>query len=388
MNLSIFDPYYLTAIILVAALVGIEGERREWYGPVSGAIVTILLMALCTSIGLTPSASDPEQPVATYQFVYDFVVPFSIPMLLWYANLKKIFTTAGRLSILFLIGSLAIALGGLLAYSLLDLGPEGAKIAGVYVATYTGGSVNFMSVAKSLDFLQSSTFATVITIDNVFTTVFFMLLFAVPSIQWIASKYIPYQEEDEAPSGKTGSEESDKRPLLSNLALTLGIAALIVWISRVLDGWVVHLLDASMSFEVLIATVLSVGVTNIFASFFARLAETGFQLGMYLLYVFLAVIGAACDLPSLVQSSPILLLFVTITLVVHVVVLLIAGKLLKFSLEESLVASVANIGGPSISAAMASSFKMKSGVTPAILVGILGYVVGTFLGVGVGVLLQ
>jgi hypothetical protein len=112
------------------------------------------------------------------------------------------------------------------------------------------------------------------------------------------------------------------------------------------------------------------------------------NLGLFLMYMFLAVIGASSDLIELFASVPGILAFATITLLVHLLVSLLGGKLLKVSLKEIMIASCAHAGGPSVSAPMAVSFGMKEAVTPAILIGLPGYVIGTFLGVGVGAFLQ
>ena len=372
-------------VLLLAAFIGIQGDYKGWFGKVSGALVTITLVAILTSIGLLPSAADTSITVPAYQFVYSYIIPISIPLLLFNANLRIIIKTAGRLSLLFLIGSIGIVLGAMLAYVLLDLGEEGAKIAGVYVATYTGGSVNFMSVASSLEFLQSPTFPAVITIDNVFTNLFFFLLFLIPAIRWVAARFIPYQED--APMAVVAQSER-KIPLINTLAMSFFLAALMVLLAQVLDALIQEYLAPGFSAEILLITVFSVSATNFFPTLFRSIADDAFQIGMFLLFIFLAVIGAACDIPELIFASPKLLVFVTITLLIHLVVILIAGYLLKFSLEETLVASAANAGGPSISAALASNFGMKAGMTPAVLVGILGYVIGTFLGIGVGLLLS
>jgi uncharacterized membrane protein len=82
--------------------------------------------------------------------------------------------------------------------------------------------------------------------------------------------------------------------------------------------------------------------------------------------------------------APSVLFFCMITLVVHFIVIMIGGKLLKISLKEIAVASAANIGGPSIAAPIAGTLNMKKAITPAILIGVLGYVIGTFLGASVG----
>ena len=60
---------------------------------------------------------------------------------------------------------------------------------------------------------------------------------------------------------------------------------------------------------------------------------------------------------------------------------LVLGRLFGYSIEEITVASNANIGGPTTSAAFAVSKGWKTLVVPAILVGTLGYVIGNYYGV-------
>ena len=73
----------------------------------------------------------------------------------------------------------------------------------------------------------------------------------------------------------------------------------------------------------------------------------------------------------LIRSAPILLLFCMIIVAVNMLFCFLGGKLLKFDLEEIILASNANIGGPTTAAGMAIS---------------QGWV-GTWLGVLVGSIL-
>ena len=75
-------------------------------------------------------------------------------------------------------------------------------------------------------------------------------------------------------------------------------------------------------------------------------------------------------------------------LLVHLVFLLVAGRLCKLDLAELVIASNANMGGPTTAAAMAVARKWEALVIPAILCGTLGYAVATFVGVGVGIWLK
>ena len=64
-----------------------------------------------------------------------------------------------------------------------------------------------------------------------------------------------------------------------------------------------------------------------------------------------------------------------------------AAKIFNASLEDSIIASNANIGGPTTAAGMAISQGWTRLVGPAMLVGVLGYVIGNYAGTLVGIIL-
>ena len=66
----------------------------------------------------------------------------------------------------------------------------------------------------------------------------------------------------------------------------------------------------------------------------------------------------------------------------------IFGKIFRYSIEEVCIASNANIGGPTTAAALAIARGWNQLVVPAMLVGILGYVIGTYYGVFIGNILK
>jgi uncharacterized membrane protein len=80
--------------------------------------------------------------------------------------------------------------------------------------------------------------------------------------------------------------------------------------------------------------------------------------------------------------------FYMVIMFFHFVFLLFLSKLFKLDVYEVIISSAANIMGPSVAAPMAASLGQKKMVTPAILVGILGYVIGTFIGVTIALYLN
>ena len=376
------------AVLIFAVAVGILGDQNRWFGKVSGVLVTIAIAAAAASLDIIPSASDPNLTVPAYDLVFNYFIPLSIPLLLFDVHLKKILQKSGRLLAVFLIGSFGVSLGGIIAFFLISFGPETYKVAAAFIGTYTGGSVNFMAVSASFDFLDSSLFPTVITIDNVFTNLFFMLLFLLPALGWLAGIF----EHTASSSEQMGEHEPEENGVsqldMDQIIIPLLISFVIFGTSITLSSFLQKLLQTEMTLDILIITILITILANSIPKWMSRYASSAFMMGMSMMYVFLAVIGASCDVMTLLQTSGSMVLFVTIILSVHLVVILIGGKLLGVPLEEILIASAANAGGPAISAPMAVNFGKHHLVTPAILVGIMGYLIGTFLGVGVGLLLH
>lgn len=70
---------------------------------------------------------------------------------------------------------------------------------------------------------------------------------------------------------------------------------------------------------------------------------------------------------------------------INMLISLIAGKLVKANLEDIVLASNANIGGPTTAAALAIAKGWKNLIGPILVVGTLGYIIGNYVGTLLGV---
>jgi uncharacterized membrane protein len=130
---------------------------------------------------------------------------------------------------------------------------------------------------------------------------------------------------------------------------------------------------------------MSVAIATLFPRACASITEPAGHLAVILMNLFFSVTGAQGKLGKVLATAPRLFLFSTVQLLVHLGFLLGAGRgLFRLPLKELLVASNANVGGPTTAAAMAGSKKWKSLVLPGILTGILGYASATFIGLVLG----
>ena len=389
------DSFAILTVILLAASLGIVGERKKWYGKFSGIVITIFFTILLASTGIIPSASDPSLEVPVYQMAFTYIIPLAIPLLLFNVNIPRMIRESGRLLKAFMLGTFGICIGVLIAGLLFPLGDEGYKLAAVFSATYIGGAVNFMAVADALNFVDSPLFPAAIAIDNVLTNFVIMFLFFLPSWK-LMRRLVPSRSgtTDSKPEVShtelTGTSDQATHSLVVmekitvSLFITTTIGAVSIWLAPYLES----LLSTDINLEILLITIFIIVVSNMFPRQMAKLEPIAFQLGFFLLFVFLAVVGAASDVRVIVASSPWVLLFVLVALVVHLLVMIVGSRLLSISLEELSIASAANIGGTATSAPMATALDMKKAITPAVMIGMIGNVIGTFIGVGIGLLLR
>lgn len=80
------------------------------------------------------------------------------------------------------------------------------------------------------------------------------------------------------------------------------------------------------------------------------------------------------------KIAPGLLLHSIIQVAVHFTVAVQIGKIFKLPFREIVLASNANVGGPSTASAMATSKRWKALILPALLTGIFGYAIATAIG--------
>ena len=374
----------LLAVMAGACAFGVWIEGKKWAFQIAGVVYTILLMALLAYMGVVPSATG-EEPIAMYAFAFDYVVPLAIPLLLFNASIRKIWKEAGPLLVAYLLGAVGVVLGALLAYTLIPIPEEGGKLTGVFISTFVGGSVNFLATSETLGFSQSPRFVTAIAVDNFLFSLFVAGLFVLPTLSWIKKYFLVEPKEDTDTLSSPPSNAPPPVPFtLDALSYSLAIATAICALSYVLNQWIQQVFEIQISLYLLLITLLITVVANVLPDFMQRLEHTAFQLGMYLMYFFLAAIGASCDPGEVLATGPEVLGYAVIILIVHLLFLLLMAKFLGFGIRTLAIASSANIGGPGVSAPMAGAMGQKSLITPAILVGILGYVIGTFMGVSVG----
>lgn len=371
------QPIFILSILFLLVFLSEWLCRNTILKYISSSLLVILLGAIVANAGLIPSASDSS---SVYEGIFKYVAPASIFYLLLGVNLRELKKAGLPMLVAFLLGSLGTMIGVVLSLNLIDyeavFGVNAAAIAGMMTGTYTGGSANFNAIALHYEvFREGAVYTGVVVADNIITAIWMIITLSLPVLM---QRLRPHKQVS---SGKNHDHEVDREveslgPKSLSLMLLLGAATLLVSneIANVLEGWGINFPS------ILILTTVAL----VLAQFRTIHSISGAKLlGMFSVYLFLAVVGAFCEIGALMDvgaHAVDIFLFTTMIVLIHGLFLIGCSLLFKLDWSIIAIASQANIGGASTALALAKSVKRNDLILPAILAGSLGSGLGTYLG--------
>lgn len=408
------DTWGLLGVMCISVALSIFLEQKyKWAAKVSGSVIALILAMVLANIGVLPISCTLYDDI-----VWGVIVPMGIPLLLLQCNLKKIWREAGKMLTIFLIGAAGTIVGALIAYFALSgaytatggQAKDLAAVASMMTGSYIGGSVNFSAMAMQHGLKGTPVAAAATVADNLLMALYFFALIAFAGMRFFRSRFA-HPHIDEVESGASSREKaqtqaaafwSRKDISLKDVAMNIAFAAVVVWASNLiagvfspyaLEGVAGSFQEALLDFVGKFLGSQYVWITTISviaATFFSGAVEKihgSQELGTYLIYLFLFVIGVPANIYTVLTEAPLFLVLTFLMVVINMLFCFVGAKLLKFDLEDAIIASNANIGGPTTAAGMAVSQGWSRLVGPAMLVGVLGYVIGNYAGTMVGIIL-
>lgn len=361
------DSWGTWTVLLAAGAFGLWSEKTKWGSALSGALVSTLVGLFASNVGIIAS----EAPA--YVIVNKFLLPLAVPLLLFGADMRRVLGSTGRLLGIFCIGSVATVLGTLAAMVMVplkSLGPDGWKIGAALMSRHIGGAVNYVAVTEALG-ASPSIVAAGLAADNLICAVYFTTLFA------LASKIPP---EQASTSGKVeGFVEGRGQVQVLEGSIALALSATICT-----GGVAVAKHFGFQGGSIACITGIVVTLATMFPTWVGSLAPSGEGIANILMQIFFATVGANGSVRNVIETAPALFFFSLAQIAVHLGIVIGVGRFFKFEMREILLASNANVGGPTTAGGMATAKGWRSLLVPSILIGIFGIAIATFLGIAIG----
>ena len=379
------DPLYVLAVLALLVALAEWLSARRFFRYVGSALTVIIAAAIVANLRLIPSASN-APPL--YDGIFNYVAPLAIFFLLLDVRLRDLRKAGAAMLLLFCLGALATIAGSVIAYYLIAPQSHGIEnahaLAGMFTGTYIGGSVNLNAIALQYGVTKSGTlFAALNAADNIVTTIWIVATLLLPRL---LQRWFPRQlrEADAGAAGATSVEPleaiSDAKVFDLALLLALGTGSLF------LAHTVGHYAPA-VPF-ILILTTIALALAQLPGVQRLHGART---LGYLTVLLFLAVVGAYCDIGALIANGSIALLllaWVSIVVALHALLLFVIGGFLKQDWAIVAIASNANIGGATTAGVLATAIGRDELRLPGILSGSLGTALGTYAGIFVAEFLR
>ena len=373
------ETLQIAGILTGLAAFGFWVETTAIGRKASGVLIILCLGVLLSNIQIIPHSAD------AYGVVGSMLVPLAIPMLLFRADLKQVFAEVGPMLKAFIASALVIAVSIIVLTLAFDFGKYESKVAGTLAGSYIGGSLNFVATAQAVQLDDPNHYVAALTADTIGAVLFLILLMVMPALAFVRrlmpSRY--YSEAGANLGAEAGHQETtaakpfDIAGLAAAMATSFIICALADLISAKLG---------QESYSILIITILALLVANFMKPLVKRF-NSEFEVGTFFMYMFFVTIGAGADIATIAGVALPYVVLICLAVAMLFVLILVVGRVLRLDLAELMVAANACILGPATAAALAAGQGWKDLVTPGMLTGILGYSVGTFIGVAVTKLL-
>lgn len=347
-----------------------------------------LLLYLINLAGLNINISKDVGEISSFG-----AIAIGIPLLLFSSNLKQ----AKKLSKMVLIAFSVIIVSVVLVTSIVfylfakDI-PNGAYLSAGAIGLYTGGTPNFNAIFNIFG-LDSQTIALANLSDIIIGALFyvFLLTLAKPFVKlFLKDKKSLYLSEETFIENSEDFNVKDfktNKPLLKTVFLAFTMAVLGGGVGILV--WIIQGMRDGRMFDALIPSLLiSVTVFGIIGSFNKKVRETKGNniVGHYLILVFSFALSSAINFLEITGDFSKLIILYGVITVGSFVVAMIISRFFKIDADCMIVCATAGIYGPAFVPAITKQLKNDSLTAPGLIVGSIGYAIGTFIGLLLGLL--
>ncbi|MBR4313171.1 MAG: DUF819 family protein [Bacteroidaceae bacterium] len=377
--------YIILACYVLFPLLIIEGFKRWTIVQKIGTVVLAYAVGIIASLSGVIQFPDPAVAASFSKLqstIMSVTVPLAIPLMLFNCDFKLWTKALPKTAWALVTGLVAVVVSVVSGYFIFrNHVPEVAKVAGMMTGIYTGGTVNFNALGASLG-VDKSVMAIVLAFQMVITMPY--IFFLLGGGYKIFRKILPYK--DVTHKGRTDEDAIEtadvenyrgmfeKKNLIGMLK---GLGLSVVFLA--VGAGLALLITGTLSELVVILTITTL---SIIASFFKKVRELPktFELGMFFILIFSVIVASMFNIHSVSGGSLYVGGFVLWIMGISVALHLILCRIAKVSGDLFCVCQVGLLCSPPFVPPIAGAMKNKKVLISGIVVGLVGYAVGTYIG--------
>ena len=379
--------YIIIALYVLVPVVIIECfKRRVWMqkiGTVVAAYAVGILLALTGFVHFEAGTEAALTFGKLQSTIMSIAVPIAIPLMLFNCDFR-LWTKALPKTIWSLVGGIIAVLvavvSGYFIFHTPDV-PEFNKVAAMMTGIYTGGTMNFNALGASLG-VDKTMMAIVLAFEMVLTTPY--IFFIIGGGYKVFRKILPYQ--DVTRKGRTDEAVESKdvenyrgmfaKENVGGMFIGLGLSILFLAIGAGLALLITGTLNE-------LVVILTITTLSIIASFFKKVRELPktFELGMFFILIFSVIVASLFDIHSVNGGSLMIGLFVAWVMIIAAGLHLLFCRIAHVSGDLFCVSQIALLCSPPFVPPVVGAMQNKKVLISGIVIGLVGYAIGTYLGV-------
>lgn len=392
--------YLLFPIIIVSAFH--KWKILQKIGTVILAYAVGIIMSLTGFVTFEPGTADAATFESIQKLIMNISVPLAIPLMLFNCDFK-LWTRALPKTILALVGGIiAITVAVISGFFIFrntgvnDIENVSAMMTGIY----TGGTMNFNALGAALG-VDPTTITLVLTFQMLIT--FPLIMFITGGGYRLFRKILPFPDESTSITlnsnmedhgienyGKMLNKKVFPKTMLG-LLLSIGFLAVGAGLSLLLYNLgVVGDQETGTGKLNELVIILTITTLSIIASFSKKIRELPktFELGMIFILIFSIAVASQFNPYSIDMSAISLGLFVLYIMLVSVIIHIIFCRFSKINGDLYTVAQVGLFCSPPFIPPVVGAMGNKKVLISGIVIGLIGYAIGTYMGVGIAYLLK
>ncbi|EQI66027.1 hypothetical protein QQ7_1313 [Clostridioides difficile Y307] len=376
MNTLFSNPGSILAVMTSMIALGFYLQRYKAIKSLGPALTIIIMGIILSNLKVVPVSTELYGTISTY------AIPVSMTIMLMSVDLKEMTKLSREPLIAIFVAVLTVSIMAFLfGLVFAEKISEGWKVAGMFVGTYTGGSANLTAIGTGLN-ISRQTLAAANAADYVIGVPTLIFMFALPAILKNSKKFKklwPYHvEESELEDCQNEEFMESKEWSIKDIAWMLAIGFVVTEVATILAGYFNS--SFSSAARILLVTTISIIIAQLKP---VKKLKGNLDLGLFVALFFLCTIGFSVDIKEFLGSTFTITLYCFSIIFASFVFHLGITRLLKIKYQYVILSIVGAIADGPTSALVAASAKWNSLVSVAVVMGVIGGVLGNYAGISV-----